>query len=114
MLNSRITKTCTAAIFGACILAGTLSSPAVAEEPKAVKIVSPDYPRGAERRKIEGFVVIEFGIQADGKTLNPTVIEAEPAGVFDAAAIKAVSKWEFETSAAETPGVQKKLRFQLQ
>lgn len=92
----------------------TLATSASAAEPKAVKIVAPEYPRGAERRKIEGFVIIQFGIQADGSTLNPTVVETDNPGVFDAAAIKAVSKWKFEKSDAGVASTQKKLRFQLQ
>lgn len=91
----------------------SVAGPASAEEPKAIKIVAPEYPRGAERRKIEGFVVIQFAVQADGTTLNPTVVEAEPTGVFDAAAIKAVEDWKYEQSEGGLESVQKKLRFQL-
>lgn len=93
---------------------GVTGAAFAAEAPKAVKIVAPEYPRGAERRKIEGYVIIQFGIQADGSTLNPTVVETDNPGVFDAAAIKAVKKWKFEKSDAGFESTKKKLRFQLQ
>lgn len=112
---SRSIKITAAAVLSISFFAtATVGTAALAEEPKAVKIVAPEYPRGAERRKIEGFVIIQFGIQADGSTLNPTVVETDNPGVFDAAAIKAVSKWKFEKSDAGVASTQKKLRFQLQ
>lgn len=110
----RISKVSLAALVGVSLFASsTVVAPAFAEAPKAVKIVAPEYPRGAERRKIEGFVVIKFDINADGSTTNPTVVEAQPAGVFDAAAIKAVGNWQFESSSAGAMAEKKKLRFEL-
>lgn len=112
---SKFTRLSTAALLSFSFFAvGSVSTSAVAEEPKAVKIVAPEYPRGAERRKIEGHVIIEYGIQPDGSTLNPTVISADPAGVFDAAAIKAVKRWKYEKSEAGVEATQKRLKFQLQ
>ena len=113
MLKSKLSKLFSVTLIGAsAVVATQVATPAFAE-PAVVKMVAPEYPRGAERRKIEGTVLVEFTIQPDGSTLNPTVLEADPAGVFDAAAIKAIQKWKYESSGAETPGVQKKLRFKL-
>ena len=55
----------------------------------------PTYPRNAIRMGREGFVVIEFDVDTDGSVLDPYVIESEPTGVFERAAIKAVRKWLF-------------------
>ena len=56
-----------------------------------------NYPRKALRKGIEGYVVIQFDIDTDGAVLDPYVIESEPAGIFDRAAIKAVRKWLYDT-----------------
>jgi protein TonB len=42
------------------------------------------------------------------------VAEAEPAGVFDRAALRAVSSWRFAEAAATTTGHQTRLNFTLQ
>ena len=90
---------------------GSLSMPAFAAERQVVKQKAPKYPRAAERRGIEGFVVLEYTILADGAVQTPVVVEATPAGVFDQAAIKAVEGWKFEPAAVDTPAVQTKLTF---
>ena len=72
---------------------------------------APEFPRAAERRGIEGFVVLEYTVLADGKVENPVVVEASPAGIFDSAAIKAVSKWKYTAADADTPGVKMKVSF---
>jgi len=56
-----------------------------------------NYPRKALRKGIEGYVIIQFVIDTDGAVLDPYVIESEPAGIFDRAAIKAVRKWLYDT-----------------
>lgn len=110
----RISPVSLAALLSFSLVASSaLAAPALAEAPKAVKIVAPEYPRGAERRNIEGFVIIKFDIKSDGSTENTMVLEAEPAGVFDAAAIKAVGSWKFEASEAGAPETKKKLSFRL-
>ncbi len=51
----RISPVSLAALVGVSLFASSaVVAPAFAEAPKAVKIVAPEYPRGAERRKIEG------------------------------------------------------------
>ena len=81
--------------------------------PEVVRQVAPEYPRGAERRKIEGFVVVEFTVQPDGSVNDVAVVNAEPAGVFDSAAVKAVGRWKYKKlDAAES--IKTKIAFQLQ
>ena len=67
-----------------------------AAQPALVKQVAPEYPRGAERRSIEGQVTLNFDITDDGKVANVEVVDATPAGVFDKAAQKALEQWRFE------------------
>ena len=57
------------------------SAPALAsgESVKPVKVVPPKYPRGAERRGIEGWVKVQYNVMTDGSTAEIVVVEAEPA-----------------------------------
>ena len=56
----------------------------------------PRYPYKAAQRGIEGWVRVEFDVTATGSAEHVEVIESEPPGVFDKAAIRAVSRWRFK------------------
>jgi periplasmic protein TonB len=61
----------------------------------AILRVQPRYPSRAAARGIEGWVLLEFDVDGLGQAVNPVVIEGEPKGVFDRAAINAVKKWKY-------------------
>ena len=88
---------------------------AFAEEPRLVakKRSAPVYPRGAERRKIEGHVIVTYTVDTEGKVSDVAVAEAVPEGVFDDAAKKAVSKWRYEPPANTVEGAKAKVSFRL-
>lgn len=80
--------------------------------------VAPAYPRRAAQRGLEGYVVVEFTVTSLGTVINPVVLEAEPPGVFDKAALDAVKKFKYkpqvvEGQAVEVPGVRNIIRFEL-
>jgi protein TonB len=56
----------------------------------------PRYPYQARRRGIEGWVRVSFTVTSDGDVEDVIVEEAEPAGIFEQAAIAAVYKWKFK------------------
>ena len=58
--------------------------------------VAPLYPESAQERGIEGYVLLEFTVTETGATADPVVIESQPKGVFDSAAIKAVLKFKYK------------------
>ena len=58
--------------------------------------VTPQYPRRALARGIEGYVMLEFTVTKTGAVVSPRVIESEPSGVFDAAAIKAALRFKYK------------------
>lgn len=58
--------------------------------------VPPQYPLRAERKRIEGWIRVEFTVDEQGHVVDPIVVESHPSRVFDRAAIKAVSKWKFK------------------
>ena len=72
-------------------LAGA-DAPQVAETSLTrVKSVELDYPGEALRKNIEGWVELAFVVTAEGKVTKITVLNSSPAGIFDAAAAKALA-----------------------
>ena len=61
-----------------------------------VKSVEPDYPGEALRKNIEGWVELAFVVTAEGKVTKVTVLNSSPAGMFDAAATKALARARYK------------------
>jgi TonB family protein len=57
------------------------------------------FPARADYGKLQGYVVVEFTLKADGSASDVTVIEATPPGVFDRSATDAVKRGRFDTAA---------------
>ncbi|MEQ6887678.1 energy transducer TonB [Halomonas sp. CS7] len=76
--------------------------------------VPPSYPRRAQRRGLEGHVVVEFLIRPDGRVKSGSVrvVEARPRRVFDEAATRAVADWRFEAD-GRLRRARQRLEFQL-
>ena len=79
---------------------------------------NPEYPRRAIRLGVEGSVKLEFDVDTDGSVLDPYVVESNPAGVFDRAAIKAVRKFLYQPptyngTSVKVNNVQINLTFRL-
>lgn len=55
----------------------------------------PVYPEFAAVQRLEGFVTVAYDITVSGNVVNVRVINSEPVGVFDNAAIEAVRDWQF-------------------
>ena len=64
------------------------------------------YPRKALRLEREGYVIIEFAVAQDGSVIDPYVLEGEPAGLFNRAAMKSIRKWIYEPSTYDGVPVQ--------
>jgi protein TonB len=56
----------------------------------------PQYPYKAARRGIEGWVRVSFRVTQTGSVEDVEVLESDPPGVFEQAAIKAVYRWRFK------------------
>lgn len=82
----------------AVIPRATSSLPAVA--PTALHMRQPIYPQAALMRGIQGEVVVEFGLAADGRVEDLRVISATPAGVFERAAMQAMRGWRYSVTGA--------------
>ncbi len=65
--------------------------------PKGAKMIrkEPTYPSQAAKNGISGFVKLTFLIDANGKVVAPEVVESNPQGMFDKAALKAIEQWQY-------------------
>ena len=61
-----------------------------------VKGIQVDYPPDALLKNVEGWVELEYVVTADGKVASITVVDSFPARVFDAAAIRALSRVRYK------------------
>ena len=58
--------------------------------------IAPQWPREALVEGIEGYVLVEVIIAADGSVASAVVIESVPRRLFDRNVIRAVLKWKFK------------------
>lgn len=80
--------------------------------------VAPMYPARAQSQGIEGWVLVQFTVTESGTVADPVVLEAQPSGVFDEAAKKAVLKFKYKPRVEDgkpiaVPRVQHLIRFEL-
>ena len=61
-----------------------------------LKSVQPTYPFSAQAKKLEGWVDVEFTVSEAGRVKDVAVRAASTPGVFEDAAVKAVSQWRYQ------------------
>ena len=108
----------------------TLTASAIAEANPAEKAtsasndvlpivkVAPVYPSDAIRKKTEGYVLVEFVVTEMGTVRDPVILDAEPPGIFDQAAIDAVLEFKYtpkvvDGKPTETAGVRNRIVFEM-
>jgi len=64
--------------------------------PKRIKTVPPTNPKIAAERGIKGYALVQFTIMQNGLVNDVKVVDSQPKGIFDEAAIQAVSQWRYE------------------
>ena len=80
--------------------------------------VNPQYPRRAQTRGIEGFVLLEYIVTKTGAVRDPVVIEAKPPGIFNRAAINAALKYKYKPKVVngepiDVAGVKTRITFEM-
>lgn len=103
-------------VFSAVLLAGCLGS-----TNRPLQLLSgagPIYPAQARADGVEGEVVVRYAVSEEGLVVNPTVVSAEPPGIFDVAALTAVASWRYSAPIHDglrvaVPEVRSVVRFRL-
>ncbi len=75
------------------VVGGCVSTPY--RPPEVLSAGGIEYPSTARAQKIEGYVKVAYDVNTDGTVANARVVEADPPGVFDEAALAAVRTWRF-------------------
>ena len=70
----------------------------------------PKYPAEALAQKVSGRVVLLIDVDATGTPTAIVVEEADPAGVFDTAAVAAAWNWKFDPEIKDGEPVASRIR----
>lgn len=86
----------------------------VAQPPRPVWQPQPNYPMGAKRAGIEGFVEIEAVVMSDGSVDHIRILRENPLGTFSQSAQNAVASWKFEAARHQGQAVNSRIRVTLE
>ena len=80
--------------------------------------VAPVYPRRAQTRGIEGYVLLEFTVTKTGAVRDPHILESKPPGIFDRSALNASLKFKYKPKVVngipiDVAGVKNRITFEL-
>jgi TonB family protein len=84
-----------------------------ANELALVKSVQPAYPRKARESAIEGWVELAFTVADTGTVTDIAVIAANPSGVFEQAAVGALSQWRYKPVLRDAKAVAQRARIRI-
>ena len=93
--------------------ATTDKAPADFIRAKPLTPITVAFPQQAFDAGVHGYVIVEFMLNPKGKALDPRVVEADAAGVFDAAALRAVRSGRYDTGALADPGKAQRARIRI-
>ncbi len=113
-LNQRLPALATdlrlpAAATGPMNLHGAVDGVAMGQLDAPLTILSripPVYPLRAQRRGIEGWVKVRFLVDEQGRVGHISILEAEPANIFNKSVRQCVSKWCFKPGTVEGMAVK--------
>lgn len=80
--------------------------------PKAIKKVEPDYPIGLRASRLQGEVVVEFVVTAEGRVTDAIVVRSTNP-LFEEPALEAIRKWTFEPGRVDGKPVNTKLQLPI-
>jgi protein TonB len=94
----------------------TVAAPAGGETHGAevLKTVPPEYPREAYVKHLEGWVEVEFTISATGQVTGAAVAGANPARIFNDAALRAVQRWTFKPKMDNGKAVEEHMKRRIE
>lgn len=63
-----------------------------------ISTARPQMPEWACKKKIKGWVEVVFTVMPNGRVQDVKLVDADPKGVYEAAAIESISNWIYESS----------------
>ena len=78
---------CRGAADGAYVSATTLTR---------TRYVPPQFPSSAREKGMEGWVDVQFLVNADGTVGEAAIVGAQPVGIFEQSALEAVRRWRYQ------------------
>ena len=88
-------------LLGATDAGAVMSEDVVDDPPRPTARTACSFPSRARSRNQSGAVTLSVLVQADGTLSDVRVLEADPPGVFDDAALSCVRAWRFEPARYE-------------
>lgn len=84
----------------------------------SIIVVKPQYPLAATKRGLEGTVLVQFDVTAEGAVANVEVVESSNS-IFDNAAVSAAYRFKFKPKIVdgipyETRGLRNLFRFEME
>ena len=90
-----------------------LSDVVSASDLTLLKSVQPKYPQKAELNKVQGWVELDFTVAATGEVMDIAVHAANAPGVFEEAAISALSQWRYQPMLRDAKPVPQRVRIRI-
>ncbi len=90
-----------------------LADVVAANQLELLKSVQPVYPNKAQQRALEGWVELDFTVDDSGAVQDIGVRAASPPGVFDQAAIGALSQWRYKPVVRDGKPVSQRARIRI-
>lgn len=84
-----------------------------ASQLEIVKYVPPEYPGLAVRRRVSGWVDVEFTVVVSGETRDIQVVGVEREGYFEESAVAAVQEWEFKPRVFEGQQIPQRVSLRM-
>ena len=63
--------------------------------PREISRIKPQYPPRAEMRRVEGHVQYRFLVDENGTISRISILQADPEGMFEDAALRAIARWKY-------------------
>jgi TonB family protein len=73
----------------------------------------PTFPEAARAAGVEGYVRVEYGVDADGRVADLAIVESIPRGTFDDAVRTALSAWRYSPGTGPGRRASREFRFRL-
>jgi protein TonB len=89
------------------------AAPAIRRNPTPTFKVAPAYPRKALKDNIEGMVEAHLSVNGDGAVTDVKIVKSVPKGMFDEAAVAALSQYKFKGDGTQWVGIVE-IDFKLQ